>query len=133
MVWQLRGRCNEVGTEMFFPEKGMSSNSKTIRSLLRVCAECPVKDECLEAALAFEGDAPRDMRHGIWGGTTPGQRHRMVKGPRKPRRVRQDNLCPKGLHEMTSENVYVHPSSGYRECHSCKLDRRRAYEQRRAG
>ncbi|MCO6011469.1 WhiB family transcriptional regulator [Actinoallomurus purpureus] len=37
----------------------------------QLCAGCPLTDACLERALE------RNERHGIWGGTTPGQRRRM--------------------------------------------------------
>ena len=34
-----------------------------------ICAECPVRSECLEHALYSE-----DGNHGVWGGTTPRER-----------------------------------------------------------
>jgi WhiB family redox-sensing transcriptional regulator len=39
----------------------------------KVCAECPVEEQCLEWALQ------NDEQHGIWGGTTPKQRMRIRK------------------------------------------------------
>lgn len=129
--WQVRGACNDIGTDIWFPEKGKSSNSETIKLLLSVCAACPVRDECLAAALELEGDCGKAMRHGIWGGTLPNERHRMVKGPRRPRVISEDNLCPRGLHAMTEDNIYVHPNTEYRECRGCRADRRRVYEERR--
>jgi hypothetical protein len=131
--WQVLGSCNEIGTDVWFPPKGASPKSGAVKALIAICDGCLVKSECLSAALEMEGDCGRESRHGIWGGTLPGERHRMAKGPRKPRIIRDDNLCPKGLHEMTPDNVYVHPSSHYRECHACKLARRKDYQQRRAG
>ena len=55
--WQERARCREHDPEIFFPEKGGSS-----REAKRICAECPVRIECLNYALR------RDERYGVWGG-----------------------------------------------------------------
>jgi WhiB family redox-sensing transcriptional regulator len=38
-----------------------------------VCLECPVKNECLELALACR------IEHGVWGATTPNDRRRLVR------------------------------------------------------
>jgi|GEM_PF-5484394 len=35
-------------------------------------------------------------------------------------------LCPKGLHPMTKDNTYVHPSKGP-ECRDCKREYMRDY------
>ncbi len=36
------------------------------------------------------------------------------------------SLCPKGLHRMTPENTYEHPSKGA-ECRECKREYMRIY------
>ena len=36
------------------------------------------------------------------------------------------SFCPKGLHRMTSDNTYQHPSKGA-ECRECKREYMRAY------
>ncbi len=38
--------------------------------------------------------------------------------------------CLKGLHELTGGNLYVNPSSGSRQCKSCKSAQQREYRQR---
>ena len=43
------------------------------------CDACPVQTACLLAALDLEGDARRDERFGMWGGTTPRERYQMWK------------------------------------------------------
>lgn len=40
----------------------------------RVCAGCPVKNECGELALRKERGLPRDRIHGIFGGLAPHER-----------------------------------------------------------
>lgn len=48
---------------LFFPEKGVpTSIAKAL------CAQCPVKRECLDFALET------DQRFGIWGGLSAGER-----------------------------------------------------------
>ncbi len=55
--WEERAACQEVDPDAFFPEPGQSA-----RPALRICEKCPVKQECLTAALA------RREKHGVWGG-----------------------------------------------------------------
>jgi hypothetical protein len=50
----------------WFPERG-----STPREPLEICAECPVRQNCLDYAMADE------TLVGIWGGTTSGERKRM--------------------------------------------------------
>lgn len=63
--------CAEVGTEMFFPEKGASS-----RLAKQVCADCPVAGECLQYAL------DENIEFGIWGGTSATDRAEMRRSRR---------------------------------------------------
>lgn len=57
--WRQRALCNEAGLEDFFP------NGRPPARLKETCAECPVRSECEEFALASPW-AP----FGIWGGKT---------------------------------------------------------------
>jgi len=61
--------CAQTDPDMFFPrtEYRASDNAR------RVCVKCPLMDECLTEAL----NMPRDLDHGIWGGTTVTQRRRI--------------------------------------------------------
>ncbi len=69
--WMAYANCLEVDTQVFFPGKtGSTKEAKAI------CADCAVREECLEYALAF-GDT-----HGIWGGTSERER-RAIKRRRK--------------------------------------------------
>nr|WP_324613310.1 WhiB family transcriptional regulator [Mycobacteroides chelonae] len=67
--WQERGLCKEVDPEIFFPEKGGST-----REAKAVCQRCPVRDACLEEALA------QDERFGIWGGLSERERRHLKRG-----------------------------------------------------
>lgn len=66
LAWQMRALCSQTDPEAFFPEKGGST-----REAKTVCAECEVRAECLEYALA------NDERFGIWGGLSERERRRL--------------------------------------------------------
>lgn len=70
--WEDRARCREVGAALFFPDD--DEGFVVYAPARRVCASCPVRPECLEAALAREGDVGTKYRGGMWGGLSPGQR-----------------------------------------------------------
>lgn len=63
-AWMRRGVCMDADPDLFFPRKGDNG-----RDAKRICALCPVADEC--AAYAAENEL-----HGIWGGTSKGERER---------------------------------------------------------
>jgi WhiB family redox-sensing transcriptional regulator len=61
--WMESAVCRQTDPDMFFPEKHRTPDLiRTINAAKRVCVECPVKLECLTAALAHNEAA------GIWGG-----------------------------------------------------------------
>ena len=68
MTWRDDAVCLEVGTEPFFPPSGVSA-----APAIRICLDCPVRAECLEAALAV----PYVEDYGVYGGTTRYERKRM--------------------------------------------------------
>ena len=71
--WQADAKCAELpirrSDAMFFPERGGSS-----KAAREMCARCPVRPECLEYALEN-----KEM-HGIWGGTSEGERRKLRRG-----------------------------------------------------
>jgi WhiB family redox-sensing transcriptional regulator len=54
--WRDRAACLGMDKGVFFQDGGHADAAK------RVCAECPVRSECLDYAIA------NHERHGIWGG-----------------------------------------------------------------
>ena len=40
----------------------------------RVCARCPVQQQCADFAANVEGDGSKRARHGLWAGQSPRQR-----------------------------------------------------------
>ncbi len=58
--------CMGLDPDLFFPERGQS-----LREAKEVCAECAVREDCLEHALThFE-------KTGVWGGRSERERRRM--------------------------------------------------------
>lgn len=72
--WTELARCTEVGTDLFFPEKGESSAPAK-----RICRACEVRPECLDYAL------DHSIRFGVWGGTSDGERRRIRRQERQLR------------------------------------------------
>jgi WhiB family redox-sensing transcriptional regulator len=69
--WQEQGLCGQADPEAWFPEKGHSP-----RDAQKVCARCPVRQECLDYALAN----PEATKYGIWAGLTEHDRRQARKG-----------------------------------------------------
>ena len=84
---------------VFYPEPGSDKNqhhvARLYRRAKRICAQCPVRRECLEAALSDEegrwdpekGRWSRHLPYGVWGGHTPAERHN--------RNIRHEPKCRK--------------------------------------
>lgn len=70
--WQDSALCAQTDPDIFFPEKGGSTTPAT-----SVCAQCPVRAECLEYAISH------DIRHGIWGGMSDNDRRRISRDRRR--------------------------------------------------
>lgn len=68
-----QGRCQTVPHINFFPGSGESPEPAR-----NVCRVCPVRQQCLDAALAI----PVHDDHGVLGATTPKERRKMRKGTR---------------------------------------------------
>ncbi|AXN53510.1 WhiB transcriptional factor [Gordonia phage Ronaldo] len=88
--WEDDALCKQVGTEPFFPEKFEGSGN--IGYAFRVCAACPVVEECLQFAI----DHQELAKYGIWGGTTP-----------KWRQEYREAMGIKGIDFMPSELGWV--------------------------
>lgn len=71
LAWQDRAACAQIGGDLWFPDQG-----GTTKHIKKVCATCPVKQECLDYALAM---APEDDRHGVYGGLSERERRALRK------------------------------------------------------
>ena len=70
--WMAIGHCADKPPSLFFPSDGVG-----VEVARRVCADCPVKEPCLEYALAQRID------HGVWGGCSERERRRILKRRRQ--------------------------------------------------
>ena len=66
--WMERGKCRVIPPETFFPSDGVG-----VDIARRICADCPVKEPCLEYALR------NGIDHGVWGGTSERERRRIAR------------------------------------------------------
>lgn len=67
--WRQQGICSQTDPDIWFPSAGQSAQA---RLAIELCLQCPVRIECLEAALTAE-----EEEHGIWGGTTMKERKQL--------------------------------------------------------
>ena len=80
MDWRHRARCRDVDPELFFPVGTTGPAEAQVQAAKAICANCPVKAECLAWALRVgEPD-------GIWGGTTPEERRYLRRTAEAPAR-----------------------------------------------
>jgi WhiB family redox-sensing transcriptional regulator len=63
--WMHQAACRGQGFDAWFSVDEVGEDADAAR---RVCADCPVRAECLEYAL------DRAIRHGLWGGLSPEER-----------------------------------------------------------
>ena len=66
--WMQQALCRAAAAGEFFPSDGVG-----VERARRVCADCPVKAECLEYALTYRID------HGVWGGCSERERRRILR------------------------------------------------------
>lgn len=111
-LWRANAACLYTDPNLFFPGKG---DWKLIQQARAVCAECPVRAECLESAIL------RNERQGIYGGTTPKERAKI-------RRNRPDlpkSLGFRGRPPCGTVNGYKwhlrHPERGP-VCDACRVE-----------
>jgi WhiB family transcriptional regulator, redox-sensing transcriptional regulator len=66
--WMELARCRDVDPQVFFPSDGPG-----VEAARRYCAECLVRESCLEYALE------NHIQHGVWGGASERARRRMSR------------------------------------------------------
>lgn len=116
--WWDRALCLEVGSELFFLEKGESA-----KPAKQVCAMCEVRTECLEDALKH-GD-----RFGVRGGMSERERLALMRGqPVTPcRRCGTEFVARAPSGDQVRLRRYCSDECR-REAHK---DAKRAYQERR--
>jgi WhiB family redox-sensing transcriptional regulator len=78
--WRAAGACLTADPDLFFPVAEGTVPSKQVAQAQRICAGCPVRQQCRDFAMRTREPA------GIWGGTTPEERIRELRAHnRRPR------------------------------------------------
>ena len=72
LSWRTRAACQGLDPAIFYP--GTDEEAVEAKA---VCGECPVRETCLEYALANR------ERDGVWGGATERERRRIIRQRRK--------------------------------------------------
>jgi WhiB family redox-sensing transcriptional regulator len=70
--WRQQARCRGVDPEIFHPGEDDDPTAAQ-----EICALCPVREACLEHALAVR------EKHGVWGGLTERERRRVIRQRRR--------------------------------------------------
>jgi len=72
LSWRQRAACRGIDPNVFYPP-----SEEEAEEAKSICAGCPVREACLEYALANR------ERDGVWGGATERERRRLVRQRRK--------------------------------------------------
>lgn len=79
--WRESAACAQIdpaGADIaFFPSES-SMDAHKYDYAVSICRRCPVMAECLADAMATEAPG-LSSRHGVRGGLTPGQRHKLAR------------------------------------------------------
>ena len=72
LTWRQHAACRGADPDIFYP-----SSDEEAEEAKAICATCPVRQACLEHALANR------ERDGVWGGATERERRRLIRQRRK--------------------------------------------------
>ena len=72
--WTLDALCAQVDGDLWYVDLEGAGTGMERRTAIRICGDCPVQAQCLNAAMRREQGMGRKSRFGIWGGLTPTQR-----------------------------------------------------------
>ena len=67
-AWMSTGNCRNYPPNTFFPSDGVG-----VDRARKICAGCPVLDQCLDYALVNR------IEHGVWGACSERERRRILK------------------------------------------------------
>jgi WhiB family redox-sensing transcriptional regulator len=114
--WMTDAACKGMGPDLFFPQQG----NRGIEAK-KVCAKCPVAEQCEQHALENR------ERHGIWGGYSIDRRIRAVRNPR-PRTSPGSGGQTKPIAHGTLAGYQQERRRGIMPCDDCR-NARNAHRQ----
>ena len=120
--WQALAACRtaDVNIDAFFPSRG-----ERIDEAKRICATCPVREECLEYALV------NFITHGIWGGTSERERRSLRRQQRIDSGAGRRGPQPLGC--GTRAGAGRHRQHGEPVCEECREAEAQYHRERRRG
>lgn len=71
-TWRQHAACRGLEPMIFYP-----GSDEEAEHAKHVCAQCPVREACLEHALAVR------EKEGVWGGCTERERRRIIRQRRR--------------------------------------------------
>lgn len=119
MNWRDYAACIGVPTEFYFIEKQGSDGGSETAMAKRICSTCPVRRQCLDAALYAERNVGPRLRFGIRGGLPPRKRAELWSRLQKQRTGKR---CTLDRHPMLGGNV-LKLGNGMETCRACQQER----------
>ncbi|MFI0434084.1 MAG: WhiB family transcriptional regulator [Candidatus Nanopelagicales bacterium] len=83
MTWHTEAACRDTDPDTFYPQPeapiGRPTTGKPdpYAAARTICAQCPVRDQCLQEAMTEESGHGAHARHGMRGGLSPSERYRL--------------------------------------------------------
>jgi len=74
LPWRSKAACQGLAPDIFYP---VTEDEADAAEAKRICAICPVREACLEHALAVR------EKDGVWGGATERERRRIIRQRRR--------------------------------------------------
>ena len=115
--WKEHGACVGHPADLWFPGRGDDCGPAKA-----ICAQCPVRLECLEHAL-IEGE-----RFGVWGGLSERERRRI----RVARRAKATGVRRNAAACGTESGAKAHKRRGETNCPACRAAVNKASKERKA-
>jgi WhiB family redox-sensing transcriptional regulator len=124
--WQNLAVCASADPEVWFPEKGGSTQEAK-----KICLSCPVRRQCLQSAL------DRDERFGVFGGYSERERRSLKTADQqstasdRSREARTLEAPTVGPMCGTESGAKTHSRRGERSCRACQSAATSARRQRK--
>jgi WhiB family transcriptional regulator, redox-sensing transcriptional regulator len=74
LPWRSKAACQGLAPDIFYPSTEDDADAEQAKV---ICAVCPVREACLEHALAMR------EKDGVWGGATERERRRIIRQRRR--------------------------------------------------
>jgi len=91
------GACRTADPDLFFDEE-IEKRDLAPPEIMAYCGHCFIKETCLDWAIDSK------QKSGMWGGTTPRQREKLVK---KATRVSCPGCASQDIFEMPSKEICI--------------------------